>query len=337
MDFNMRTSLLFSAVLFCTTSLYAQVEDFSGVDFKKADSIAGLYPGHALSDLKLLSDKLTTTLSTDVEKFRAIYRWVCNNIDNDYTLYSRNKHKREKLKDADELKKWNTKISVKVFQTLLEKHRTVCTGYAYLVKELAHHARIPAEIIDGYGRTAVSNIGGAGIPNHTWNAVRFGNKWYLCDATWSSGAIDIDKGVFVKTYNDSYFLLEPSLFIRNHYPLDTAWILMDHKPTLETFLHRPLIYSAIFPFKIDQLFPDTFAITTPRRQPVAFRFTKQSARPVENVELIIDGRTETVKAGLYKDVDGLYCIDHTFRSKGKHVVHILFDGNHAFTYTVKVI
>jgi hypothetical protein len=333
----MRTSLLFFTVLVCTNSLYAQVEDFAGVDLKKADSIAGLYPGHSLSDLKLLSDKLTTPLSTDVEKFRAIYRWVCNNIDNDYTLYSRNKHKRENLKDADELKKWNTKISVKVFRTLLEKHRTVCTGYAYLVKELAHHAGIRVEIIDGYGRTAVSNIGGAGIPNHTWNAVQLGNKWYLCDATWSSGAIDINKGVFVKAYNDSYFLSEPSSFIRNHYPLDTAWILMDRKPTLETFLHRPLIYSAIFPFKIDQLFPETFAITTPRRQAVTFRFTKQSSKPLEKVELNIDGRTETANAGLYQDVDGRYCIDHTFRSKGKYVVHILFDGNHAFTYTVKVI
>lgn len=329
--------ILFCAVLICATSLHAQVEDFANTDFRKADSIARLYPNHSLHDLKLLSDKLTKPLSTEEEKFRAIYRWVCSNIGNDYTLYRKNKYKREDLKDPEELKKWNRKISKEVFETLLKKQTTVCTGYAYLVKELARHAGISCEIIDGYGRTAQANIEGPGIPNHSWNAVKLHNKWYLCDATWSSGAIDTGKALFVKKYNDSYFLLDPALFVRNHYPLDTAWMLLDHKPTLEMFLNRPLIYSGIFPYKIDQVFPETFTITASKGEPVSFRFEKKGEHSIEKVELNIDGKDYSVHPKLYQDVSGQYCVDHTFTSKGRYVVHVLLDGNYAFTYTVRVI
>lgn len=328
--------ILFCAALAGTTRLYAQVEDFKNINFRKADSVARVYPNHSLQDLKLLSGKLTMSLSTEEEKFRALYRWVCSNIDNDYTLYKKNKHKREQVKDPEELKKWNIKISKAVFETLLKKHRTVCTGYAYLIKELAHHAGIRCEIIDGYGRTAAANIGGPGIPNHSWNAVQLHNKWYLCDATWSSGAIDMQKAMFVKKYNDSYFLPDPELFIRNHYPLDTAWMLLDDKPTLETFLNRPLIYSAIFLNKIDQLLPDTFAITAFKGELFSFRFAKKTERPIEKVELTINGK-DSVHPRLYLDTNGLYRIDHTFTSKGKYVVHVLLDGEYVFTYTVKVI
>lgn len=329
--------MLFCAVLLCTTSVHAQVEDFANTDFRKADSVARLYPNHSLHNLKVLSGKLTKPLAIEEEKFRAIYRWVCSNIGNDYTLFRKNKYKREELKDPEALKKWNIKINKEVFETLLKKHTTVCTGYAYLVKELAHHAGIPCEIIDGYGRTAEANIGGPGIPNHSWNAVQLHNKWYLCDATWSSGAIDTQKAMFVKKYNDSYFLLEPSLFVRNHYPLDSAWMLLDDKPTLETFLNRPLVYSAIFPNKIDQLLPDTFAITAFKGEPVSFRFAKKTAHPIEKVELNINGKEYSIHPRFYLDTNGLYRIDHTFTSKGRYVVHVLLDSEYAFTYTVKVI
>jgi transglutaminase/protease-like cytokinesis protein 3 len=117
------------------------------IDFKKADSIAELYPSHSLKDLRSLADKLTAPLSTDTEKFRAIYKWICNNIDNDYILYQKNKRNRKRLKNSEELGEWNKKFRVRVFKTLLDDHRTVCTGYAYLVKELSFHAGLTAVII----------------------------------------------------------------------------------------------------------------------------------------------------------------------------------------------
>lgn len=335
----LRASVLVCYItFFCVSGLKAQTDDFAGTDFTKADSIAQLYPGHSLRDLNLLSDKLTSSLTTEEEKFRAIYRWVCLNVDNDYRLFKKNQHNRRKLlNDADALKKWNQKISAEVFRTLVSKHRTVCTGYAYLIKALAGHAGFSCEVIHGYGRTAQSNIGGVGIANHSWNAIRLHNKWYLCDATWSSGAIDTQKGMFVRSYNDSYFLPDPALFIRNHYPSDTAWALLTVNPTLREFLDRPLIYSSIFQYKIDQLYPETFTITASKGETVSFQFTKNCTDPIQKVELSINSSSQrSVYPPLHQTEEGFHRIDHVFTSKGTYIVHVLLDDKYVFTYTVVI-
>jgi transglutaminase/protease-like cytokinesis protein 3 len=222
-----------------SSTLFGQIQDFAQTDFSKADSVARLYPDHSLFDIKGLAEKLTADLSTDVEKFRAIYHWVCCNIDNDYSLYRQNKIRREKIKDPEALKAWNKEFHDLVFDVMLQKKRTVCTGYAYLVRELALYGGLSCAIVHGYGRTALADKHVKG-PDHSWNAVRLNNKWYLCDATWSSGGIDSQTKKFVKRYNDAYFLTDPSLFALKHYPLDSAWLLLDKTPTLEEFLSRPL-------------------------------------------------------------------------------------------------
>jgi len=79
----------FVFVLCFSVRLQAQIPAFQARDFHQADSIAARYPDHSLTGLKSLADKLTKPFSTDTDKFRAIYKWVCNNIENDYSLYVR--------------------------------------------------------------------------------------------------------------------------------------------------------------------------------------------------------------------------------------------------------
>lgn len=33
--------------------------------------------------------------------------------------------------------------------------------------------------------------------NHMWNAVELAGQWYLLDACWGAGTVDIEKGVFI--------------------------------------------------------------------------------------------------------------------------------------------
>jgi hypothetical protein len=332
------SALAFCFLVFFSSCVHAQISDFRQTDFKEADSIAALYPKHSLKDLRSLVGKLTRPLSTEEEKFRAIYKWVCDNIENDYSLYLRNKRKREKLKDPGELKEWNNKFSAVVFRYLLEQQKTVCTGYAYLVREMASHAGLSCKIIDGYGRTIQSNIGGPGIANHSWNAIQLNGKWYLCDATWSSGLIDTQESSFVKRFDDSYFLADPALFIRNHYPLDSTWMLLDIKPSLRKFLDRPIIYSTIYRYEINQLFPDTFETTAVKGQTFSFQFAKSNELPITKAELSIRGpkMANSTYPEVYRNATGLYCIDHIFSGKGTHTVHILLNDSYVVTYTVKV-
>ncbi|HEV8511929.1 MAG TPA: transglutaminase domain-containing protein [Cyclobacteriaceae bacterium] len=325
----------FFILALCSVRLFAQPSDFQVTDFSKADSIAEVYAGHRLNNLNDLAEKLTTRLARDEEKFRAIYVWVCNNIKNDYQFYWESKLMREKLmNNPSAIKQWEKEFSVRVFKKLLKEQKTVCTGYAYLVKELATRAGVTCVMIDGYGRTAKSNIGGLGVPNHAWNAVQLNGRWYLCDATWSSGAINTESGTFVKKYNNAYFLASPDLFIRNHYPLDSAWMLLRDKPTLNEFLNRPLVYSSIYRNKISPVFPKTLEVSATKGETISFQFKKNSDTVINKIEMEINGATASANA--YQNASGLYCLDHSFASRGTYLVHVLFDADYAFTYSVKV-
>jgi transglutaminase/protease-like cytokinesis protein 3 len=333
-------SVLFCLILVVRLSTHAQITDFHNTDFKKADSVAALYPKHSLKDIRALALKLTQSLQTEQEKFRAIYKWTCENIENDHALATKTERKRQQIKNQAEFKAWNRKFTSHIFKQLQKNKRTVCSGYAYLLKELALHAGITCRIINGYGRTAQSNIGGTGVANHSWNAVQLDNKWYLCDATWSSGAIDTEKSSFVKNYDNSYFLADPTLFIRNHYPLDSTWtLLQNEQPSLTEFLNGPLVYSNIYKYKITQLLPETFNITVAKNELISFQFAKDAEPVIQKTALIIkrSSAVNSVNVKPYQNSSGLFCIDHTFTARGLHIVHILLNNDYIVTYKVNVL
>ena len=328
--------LAFIITLFVTTSVHGQLSDFNETDFKKADSIAELYPRHPLQDLKVLSDKLTRPLSTDVEKFRAIFKWVCLNVESDYALFVENKNMRRKLR-GEKLTAWEKKFSVRVFNIMTAQHRTICTGYAYLVKELAFHAELNCRIVDGYSRHARTNIGGSGVVNHSWNAVELQGKWYLCDPTWSSGTIEGERQTFVKKFENAYFLSEPRLFARNHYPLDSQWIRTKVKPSLQAFLDAPLVYSTSFRYGVEPLAPTSFSIDVSRGGVVFFQFTKDSGMEFSNVALYVENfKTNDAFTKQEKGCGTSYSVEHKFFQKGKYAVHIVVDGSHVLSYDVRV-
>ena len=331
---------LFGILGVSSFNLYAQVSDFPSISYHKADSQALAFQGYPYSNLLELSNNLTAGLKTEVERFRAIYKWVCNNIENDYNLYAVNKRNRERYNDNPiELEKWNAEITQQVFKILRKDNRTVCTGYAYLIKELAYFSGIECKIIDGYGRTPVANIGGKGISNHSWNAVRLRDKWYLCDATWSSGSIDETSKSFIKKYKDEYFLADPSLFGRNHYPLDTSWLLLDNPISLQDFLNAPLIYPGTYWSKIIPLNPNSFYLSVEKGGEVEFQF--QSLDNTEIPFMVIQltqsfNLVHQQKTILRKVGDDENSLTYRFKRKGVYALHFLIEGEYIATYEVRV-
>lgn len=333
------STVIFLLLIGLSNVTHGQLHDFNNTDFNRADSVAALYPKHALKDLKSLAGKLTHSLPTEEEKFRAIYKWVCSNIEYDYTLFKKNQYKRKNTQDPEELKNWNKKIRAQVFRNLRNKQKTVCTGYAYLVKELAMHAGLNCVIVDGYGRTVQSNVRGVGQANHSWNAVQLNNKWYLCDPTWSGGAYDTQLEKYVKKFDDAYFLAEPSLFVRNHYPLDTTWMLVKKKPTLYEFLNGPLIYVNAYHYQFNPVFPHAFDVTVAKGEKVSFKFSNNDKRAIEKTNLVVNrsGTVNTLPMAVQMDATGQYCMDYIFTTKGTHIVHILLNDSYVVTYSVTVI
>ena len=91
----------------------------------------------------LLTYKLTHKLSTDVEKFRAIYFWVCNNISGDANQQNRvDQMRRRYKKDSLSYIEWNNSYKKIAYKKLLKNKKTMCTGYAHLIKEMCFIANI---------------------------------------------------------------------------------------------------------------------------------------------------------------------------------------------------
>ena len=75
------------------------------------------------------------------------------------------------------------------------------------------------------------------------------SNWYLLDATWASGYLSFSGSTFIKDHNDYYFLTPPKYFIKDHYPDDIKWTLLDDVPMLAEFNRAPFRQPA-FNYKI---------------------------------------------------------------------------------------
>ncbi|WP_041263621.1 hypothetical protein [Bernardetia litoralis] len=193
--------------------------------------------------------------------------------------------------------------------------------------------------MNGYGKTASSNIDKkSSLPNHSWNAIEINNKWYLCDATWSSGFFNIDKNEFILEYNDGYFLAEPELFIKNHYPLDTKWILLDDKISLSEFLNAPLIYKYAFNYQFIPLQPKTMKMEVAKNEEIIFLFEASDSIQTHNIELELSSGSSKYpkKPIISRTKEGLLELKYTFEKLGYYDIHIKIDGQYLVTYTVRV-
>ena len=123
-------------------------------------------------------------------------------------------------------------------KSVLKRRTAFCDGYARLFTALCEYAGIRS-------RSFVD------MPIAVWQGrceiwcqpllecCLLDNKWQLLDATWASGYIDLRSGEFVRDYNNRYFLASPEYFIRDHYPDDPRWTLLQDPKLPEEFRSSP--------------------------------------------------------------------------------------------------
>lgn len=329
--------ILIYFTIFIFNSTLAQISDFKTVNFTIADNIAKLNEDSNLENLPLLAYNLTHKLPTKVEKLRAIYTWVCNNIRGDYYQNQKvNKYRKKFQNDSTAYMLWNDNYKKIVFKTLLKHKKTMCTGYAYLIKELCFFANIECVIIDGYGRTASSNIDKLELINHSWNAVKLNDKWYLCDATWSSG-YTTENNQFINDYNEGYFLTDPVLFSKNHYPIHKKWLL-NNTTTSSSFITSPLVYGETFKHKVIPISPKKLETTIKKNHEISFSFKALKSISKTSISLIqISGdNKQPLKIYNLKNENGLMTFKYRFKHKGFYDIHLKIDNDIIATYTIKV-
>lgn len=330
-------------LLFCfliAFQTHAQLSDFDHIDFKKADSTALAYKGAGLKNLPELARNLTSNLETDVEQFRAIYKWVCTNVANDYRLYLKNKKKREKFEeDSLKLDAWNEDFKKKLFSKLRKRKKTICSGYAYLVSELSRLADINCKMVNGFGRTSTTTIDNFNAPNHSWNAVKLNDKWYLSDPTWASGIVHPNNYGFKFNYNNGLFLTNPEFFVITHYPIESKWMLLDDEvPTFQSFLENPILYGKAYKHLTAHKTPSTLNNSIKKNQTVSFKYELLKSIDKDQLSFIIDNGFETVTVKPTSiEIDNLsLTIEYQFNKTGYFDTHLLIEDDLIVTYTFKV-
>jgi transglutaminase/protease-like cytokinesis protein 3 len=236
--------LLVTILLIFSTSLsFAQRHraDFSAIDYR----VLSIHE----SNLDSLSLKLVTPYSNDLQKVRAIFRWIAENIAyKTLSRYKRVSPVRSLHYEAEDDTGALKPLNIRVAENVLRKREAVCDGYSRLFKALCDAAGIRSEIIIGFARG--NNRGGIKFrSNHSWNAVFIDSSWHLLDVTWASGFISFG-GDYNKHFDEHYFLTPPDLFIQDHFPEDLQWTLLPNPPTLREFHHSPFKHSAFIKHKI---------------------------------------------------------------------------------------
>ncbi len=330
---------LLLAILLSLIEVNAQKTDFGSINFNKADSIAKLHGNLSLKNMPLLVHNLTYQLDTEVEQFRAIHTWICLNIESDHYFSERILSKRKQLiKDSIAFNYWNSQIQSKVVKKLIKQKKTICSGYAYLVKALASLADIECNIVHGYARNATSNVDKVDFANHSWNVVKLHGKWYFADTTQASGFYDLDAREFVKDYNDGFFLASPELFVKNHYPLHKKWLLTEENISLEAFVKSPIIYVDTFKHGVIPITPVKLVSTLNMGDAVIFRYKLLDKAALTDFKLTIGSgmRFKTIKPVAAQYKDNILELRYNFSKRGHYDVHAKVGEDIVVSYSIIV-
>lgn len=106
---------------------------------------------------KILSDLKIDSATTEYDKIKKIYDYVCKNVDYPTSTV--------------------TNIQYSTYGALIN-HKAVCQGYASSIYLLGRKAGLSVRLIPG----AVTYNG----EKHGWNIVKIGNLYYNMDSTWDS-------------------------------------------------------------------------------------------------------------------------------------------------------
>jgi transglutaminase-like putative cysteine protease len=123
-----------------------------------------------------LANELTAGLYSNLEKSKAIFTWVAQNITYDVETFYSNKN--FYLEHPDAIEVLNSKLAM-------------CMGYSRLNAALHRAAGIEAKVVFGEG--------------HAWNEIKINGKWQTQDTTYAAGFLNEVSQTFIKQYMSLYF------------------------------------------------------------------------------------------------------------------------------------
>jgi hypothetical protein len=324
--------------LICLLALPAYPQKAS-MDFARIDrNVVNISPASP----KELAEKLTSSYNGELEKTRAIFRWITENIGyrmrEPVSRRSMTRAAYDPKSDTAELKSLDERVA----ESVLEKGTAVCDGYARLFKTLCRYAGVEAELITGYARTGSYKASQSFHSNHTWNAVRIEGSWQLLDVTWACGYASWSTNTFTREFDENYFLIPPEEFIRDHYPDELSWSLLANTPVIPEFRNSPFRQRSFRKYRIRNFQPSRGIIETAIGDTLRIQ--------LEVNDLIRDkqiGADPFLNASLYNSAESVVLtpsatsgnkISFNYRIVSADVkwIYILYNGDLILRYTLSV-
>ncbi|XP_054470246.1 kyphoscoliosis peptidase [Anoplopoma fimbria] len=198
-------------------------------------------------DVKTIVQSIIRGARNELERLRAIWVWLCHNIEYDVSGYL---GRSEKLSSPEEV---------------IAAGRGVCCGYSSLCTEMCREVGIECQEVPGHSK-GIGYLQGQSLQNvksdHLWNCVLLGGQWFLLDACWGAGRVDVEHESFVKRFDEFYFLTDPEEFIESHFPDEERWQLLEAPIPPEEFERRVFKTSAFFTMGLRLIQPHHFHIVT---------------------------------------------------------------------------
>jgi hypothetical protein len=201
-----------------------------------------------------LSKALSKNFNSELDKVRAIYSWIGQNISYNTAIFTKGRgyDRRPVLQEPEDSTTWGSGHEMTA-KRVLKRRMAICDGYAKLFKTLCEYSGIASEVITGYSRSDFDSEMKFRT-NHSWNAVRIDSQWHLLDVTWGAGYVG-HTNEFIQKLDDRYFLPDPADFVTDHYPEDLSWTLLDHPPTLKEYRKTPFKFKTFVKYNIAAHFP----------------------------------------------------------------------------------
>ncbi|WP_430817576.1 transglutaminase domain-containing protein [Carboxylicivirga sp. RSCT41] len=231
------------------------------------------YPS-SFSLYETLSERIITDFENDYDRAAAIYTWMAMHIKYDAkALFSGQVQRVAHFSYRNEAEKYQKEKALRdeLARSTLKKKKAVCQGYAELYRLLCQACGIECEVISGYSRSHLNDIGKVrSEPDHAWNAIRIDDEWSFVDATWGAGHVDYKTRKFVPAFTTAFYAVEPAIFTYNHFPEEQEWNFTEL--TLKDFSQQPLFYHTFFKKDIELLSPMNGVLKKTSKQRIIIKF-----------------------------------------------------------------
>lgn len=180
--------------------------------FDRIDAIARQTRAPKDHSVEKLAASLAANCQSEKEKARAFFVWMAENIRYDIKTF-------EKSDDLSH-EKWSLRQEP---EQVIKTEKAVCAGYTRLYNALCHAVGMEALEVDGITKDQRGRVRQGG---HAWSLVRADGQWYLVDATWGAGDVDIEERKYIAHFKPQYFFPAPETMLANHFPFDPLFQLL---------------------------------------------------------------------------------------------------------------